>query len=114
MSVKLLTEHNLEFLSLQGGCSGSPESTHVKLPHCWKSHVRTQIFISNLQQTRHNIMLCSVYFQGQEGANTILQDIDKILRKATSQLCEQINETQPLNINSNNLGILADKFPVTL
>ena len=38
MIVKLLTEHNLEFLSLKGGCRGSSESTHVKMPHCWKSH----------------------------------------------------------------------------
>ena len=39
MSVKLLTEHNLEFLSLKGGCTGSSESTLSKMPHCWKSHV---------------------------------------------------------------------------
>ena len=38
MIVKLLTEHHLEFLSLKGGCTGSPESTLVKMPHCWKSH----------------------------------------------------------------------------
>ena len=39
MSVKLLTEHHVEFLSLKGGCTGSFESTLVKLPHCWKSRV---------------------------------------------------------------------------
>ena len=39
MTVKLLTEQRLEFLSLKGGCTGSPESTLVKMPHCWKSHV---------------------------------------------------------------------------
>ena len=33
--VKLLTEHHLEFLSLKGGCTGSPESTHAKMPYCW-------------------------------------------------------------------------------
>ena len=33
MSVKLLTEHHLEFLSLKGGCKGSSESTLVKMPH---------------------------------------------------------------------------------
>ena len=38
MIFKLLTEHNLEFLGLKGGCRGSSESTHVKMPHCWKSH----------------------------------------------------------------------------
>ena len=39
MTVKLLTEHHLEFLSLKGGCTGSSESAHIKMPHCWKSHV---------------------------------------------------------------------------
>ena len=39
MTVKLLTEHHLEFLSLKGGCTGLSESTLVKMPHCWKSHV---------------------------------------------------------------------------
>ena len=39
MSVKLLTAHDLEFLSLKGGCTGSSESTLVKMPHCWKLHV---------------------------------------------------------------------------
>ena len=42
MTVKLLTEHHLEFLSLKGGCTGSPECTLVKMPHCWKSHVVAQ------------------------------------------------------------------------
>ena len=43
MSVKLLTEHYLEFLRLKGGCTGSFESTLVKIPHCWKSHVTAHI-----------------------------------------------------------------------
>ena len=34
MSVKLLTEHRLEFVSFKGGCTGSSESTLVKMPHC--------------------------------------------------------------------------------
>ena len=40
MIVKLLTEHHLEFLSFKGGCTGSPESILVKMPHFWKSHLR--------------------------------------------------------------------------
>ena len=44
MSAKLLTEHHFEFLSLKGGCTGSSESTLVKMPHCWNSHVAAQIF----------------------------------------------------------------------
>ena len=35
--------HHLEFLSLKRGCTGSSESTLVKIPHCWKSHVVAQI-----------------------------------------------------------------------
>ena len=34
MSVKLLTEHRLEFVSLKGGCTGSSETTLVKMRHC--------------------------------------------------------------------------------
>ena len=32
MTVKLLTEHHLEFVNLNGGCRGSSESTLVKTP----------------------------------------------------------------------------------
>ena len=38
MNIKLLTEHHLEFLSLKRGCTGSFESIHFKMPHCWKSN----------------------------------------------------------------------------
>ena len=34
MSIKLLTKHYLEFLSLKGGCIGSSEYTLVKMTHC--------------------------------------------------------------------------------
>ena len=51
--VKLLTEHHLEFVSLNGGWRGSSESTHVKIPHlleitCIGSNVSTSLrFILN-------------------------------------------------------------------
>ena len=44
ISVKLLTEHHLRVLSLKEGCTGSAESTLVKMPHCWKSCVTAQIY----------------------------------------------------------------------
>ena len=44
MSVKLLTGHHLEFLSLKGGCTGLSESTLVKMPR-WKSHVMAHIHL---------------------------------------------------------------------
>ena len=43
MIVKLLTEHHSEFLSCKGGCTDSSESTLVKMPHSWKSHVAAQL-----------------------------------------------------------------------
>ena len=47
MIVKLLTEHNLEFLRLKGGCTGSSGSTLglVKILHCWKAHLAAQNFL---------------------------------------------------------------------
>ena len=48
MTVKLLTEYHLELLSLKGGCTGLSESTLVKMPHCWKSHVMAHKSLSNL------------------------------------------------------------------
>ena len=41
MTVKLLTERHLGSLSLKGGCTGSSESTLVKMPYCWRSHVES-------------------------------------------------------------------------
>ena len=43
MSVKLLTEHHLGFLTLKRGHTRSSESTLVKMPHCCKSHVSAQL-----------------------------------------------------------------------
>ena len=66
MIVKLLTEHHLEFLSLKGGCRGSSESTHVKIPHRWKSHILAQLCIYSfpietyeLQRKISNNVVCA-------------------------------------------------------
>ena len=55
MSVKLLTEHHLEFLSLKGGCTGSSESTLVKMPQCLKSHVTVHVCIPVILKACMNI-----------------------------------------------------------
>ena len=58
MSVKLVTEHHLEFLSLKGGCKGSSESTLVKMSNCWKSHVTALIFhFSGSEQQQYHMTL---------------------------------------------------------
>ena len=51
MSVKLLTEHHLEFLSIQGVCTGSSESKLVKMPHCWKLHVMAHLSFASENKT---------------------------------------------------------------
>ena len=43
MAVEQLTEHHLKFRSLKGGYTYSSESTVVKMPYCWKSHVMAQL-----------------------------------------------------------------------
>ena len=48
MKIKLLTEHHLESLSLKVRCMTSYESTFVKMPHCWKSHVMAHIHFLHL------------------------------------------------------------------
>ena len=55
MSVKLLTEHHLQFLSLKGDCTGFSESTFVKMPHCWKSHVVAHILPSSYNNFCHEV-----------------------------------------------------------
>ena len=42
MIIKLLAEHHMASISLKSVCTGWSESTHVKIPHCWKSHVAAQ------------------------------------------------------------------------
>ena len=47
LSVKLMAEHHLEFLSFKRSCTSLSESTLVKMPHCWKSHVGALIDFKN-------------------------------------------------------------------
>ena len=55
MSVKLLTEQHLEFLSLKGGCKGSFESTLVKMSNCWKSRAKVQIMSDKIISAHFNL-----------------------------------------------------------
>ena len=52
MSVKLLTEHRLESVSLKGGRTGSCASTLVKMPHC----VAAQFMIYWLRANAYNAL----------------------------------------------------------
>ena len=44
-----MTEHHMEFVSLKGGCTGSSESTLVKMSHCWKSHVTAHLVLAYIK-----------------------------------------------------------------
>ena len=45
MTLRLLTEHHLVFLSLKRGCIGLSASTLVKKPHCWKLYVAAHMVL---------------------------------------------------------------------
>ena len=75
MSVKLLTEHRLEFVSLKGGCTGSSESTFVKMPHCvaaqlmiyWLRTDAYDSYLRKIQTSTTNLVFhaCSAPFHAQ-------------------------------------------------
>ena len=72
MIVKLLTEHHLEFLSFKVGYTGSPESTLVKMRHCWKSRATAHVQIQSGGigvQTRHPWKI--TYFQPTQPAFSV-------------------------------------------
>ena len=72
MSVKLLTEHDLEFLSLKGGYKGLSESTLVKIPHCWKSHVAAHI--NKLYKTKASILkILKIFIMPIHSSKKLLQ-----------------------------------------
>ena len=74
MSVKLLTEHDLEFLSLKGRCTGLSESTLVKMPHCWKSHITAHIVLFSSGTQEGHIIVFNV---PAKGTNVVIKDILK-------------------------------------
>ena len=59
MRVKLLIVHHLEFLSLKEGCTGSSESTLVKMARCWKSNVTAHM--CNVTIRIHLLLLSNMY-----------------------------------------------------
>ena len=57
MIVKLMTEHNLEFLSLKEGCRGSSESTLVKMSNVENLMPRLNLIL-------HVVENCSLFISG--------------------------------------------------
>ena len=72
MIVKLLTEHHLECLSLKGSCRSLSESTHVKMPHGWKSHVTAHVWIQKIPEgwgvlKTYLVLVINVFYRGPYG-----------------------------------------------
>ena len=87
MIVKLLTEHHLEFLSLKGGCTGSSQSTLVKMPHCWKSHAAAHIHMNFLGIPEQADIANTFYSQFEEDFTPSDSDEDEqaqtVIRRKT-------------------------------
>ena len=89
MTVKLLTEQHLEFLSLKRVCTDSSEHIHAKIQHCLKSHVAAHFFYSILIFfSNSNLLVFSFinpfhfgYLQTGTLANS--EDPDEMLHNAT-------------------------------
>ena len=47
---------------LQGGCTSSSESIHVKMPHCWKSHIAVHFMQSLLNLYKNKYTRVSLYY----------------------------------------------------
>ena len=86
MTVKLLTEQHLEFLSLKGGCAGSAESTLVIMLHCWKSRVTAHL-VSASHLDYAAVRLCVLMYDSLGSWKFVL-----------------IRESCPMRQNSNDFG----------
>ena len=90
MTVKLLTEHHLEFLGLTGGFSGLSESTLVKMPHCWKSHVAAQL--SHATFLSCGLYVSSLWCCGLVGRRTSWSySREEILQEFLHILCDTVS-----------------------
>ena len=102
MSVRLLTEHYLEFLSLKGGCTGSSESILVKMPHCWKSHVTAHfyfLFVSVSQKL--DTPNQTAEYLGKQ--NQIVWKINKLPGKTETVAQFRVGLLQPCNYQFSNI-----------
>ena len=84
MTVKLLAEQNLEFLSLKGGYIGSSEPTPVKMPQCWKSHVMAHMLLQLLKQ--HLTCVVNFFYQCSKNMKTYSNFSDQKATKPFSKI----------------------------
>ena len=73
MNVKLLTERHLEFLTLKEGCTGSSESTLVKMAHCWKSHVAAHMSYPVLSYSQYSGKITFTAWRSRERSGSVVE-----------------------------------------
>ena len=97
MTVKLVTEHHLEFISLRRDCTGSSESTLVKMPHCLKTHAAAQM-----------LSLCSS--NSGDTAWKLLPIAEEYQLKSIKKKCsDALMKTLKLMRAENEIGIISTK-----
>ena len=109
MTVKLLTEHHLGHLSLKGGCTGLFESTLVKMPHCWKSHVATQIMAGSYSPC---LLFCGDIHPcpGPSQANNLNSNIHNPEGRSGQFECFEQNGLHFIHINVRSLTPKIDEL----
>ena len=95
MSVKLLTEHHLEFLSLKGSCTSSSESTLVKIPHCRKSHIAAHFVIALKFATYDSCLIDSL-----RPSQQLFSYVGTVFLSRTSTMClvQRHNAVTPVRL----------------
>ena len=87
MTVKQLTGHHFEFLSLKGGCTGLSESSLVKMSNCWKHIINVcqmevkQRLVRGDRDSRANLMpiygdLYQIKLKGITNENHLVTHLD--------------------------------------
>ena len=111
MNIKLPTEHHVEFLSLKGGCRGCSESTLVKMPHCWKSHVMVQLLMLN-NVTVNSFLLMSGRFPVSTGLTSDNQRIHRGSYMSTHVLVKVYKTNWEKDIKCKALSSILSLFRV--
>ena len=106
MTVKLLTGNHLEFISLKRVCTGSYESTLVKIPHCWKPHVTAHRFLApqdmSLIEKSNQVFLLVGATNSQISACTCISVWPPIC-------CNPIFQDLPIWIGNSGVLMLTDR-----
>ena len=101
MSVKLLTEQHLKLLSLTGACTGSSESTLVKMPHCWKSHGVAQMSCDASPYKAYTIYEHLLYFCNI-GSKQQVVETDTISKSEKNNMSDIIIKTDNEFVDPDN------------